>query len=116
MPAPRPPHIIEFTVPHVLTADQFDELEDLTFMQFETAHAAWPISLKITSTLLETFPDASEETKDPSRADTPVKVESTVISVATSSEWDVVSEERIRGIIRNILVEIVGGGIEIKRS
>ncbi|OCF35349.1 hypothetical protein I317_07189 [Kwoniella heveanensis CBS 569] len=117
MPAPRPPHTIELTIPHVLTDDQFDELEDLTFLHFEETLAAWPISLKITSTLIEKPSDDSSSSSSSSGSDAGgdgeveyIKTETTVISVATSSEWDVASEERIRAIVRNILVEIMGGG------
>ncbi|WVF72360.1 hypothetical protein IAT40_007175 [Kwoniella sp. CBS 6097] len=120
MPAPRPPHTIELTIPHVLTDDQFDELEDLTFLHFEETLAAWPISLKITSTLIEKPSEDSDSSSSSSSSGSGsdagggepeyVKAESTVISVATSSEWDVASEERIRAIVRNILVEIMGGG------
>ncbi|WVQ98571.1 hypothetical protein IAU59_005698 [Kwoniella sp. CBS 9459] len=125
MPAPRPPHTIELTIPHVLTDDQFDELEDLTFLHFEETLAAWPISLKITSTLIEKPSDdssSSSSSGSDSGSDAGggggagggepeyVKTETTVISVATSSEWDAASEERIRAVVRNILVEIMGGG------
>ncbi|WVQ78174.1 hypothetical protein IAT38_000257 [Cryptococcus sp. DSM 104549] len=38
------------------------------------------------------------------------KTECTTISVATSTEWGAADEESIRAIVRNILVEIMGGG------
>ncbi|WWC85223.1 uncharacterized protein L201_000082 [Kwoniella dendrophila CBS 6074] len=104
MPAPRPPHSIELTIPHVLTQDQFDELEDLCFLHFEESDDAWPISLKITSELSETLPE------DAGPEDELIKTEITKINIATSSEWNVTSEEKIRSIVRNILVEIMGGG------
>ncbi|KAK6902651.1 hypothetical protein I203_107909 [Kwoniella mangroviensis CBS 8507] len=103
MPAPRPPHSIELTIPHVLTQDQFDELEDLTFLHFEENDDAWPISLKITSELSETIPEEDPEGDM-------VKVETTTISIATSVEWNVENEEKMRSIVRGLLVEIMGGG------
>nr|ODN96865.1 hypothetical protein L204_03576 [Cryptococcus depauperatus CBS 7855] len=126
MPYPRPPHTIELTIPHVLTDAQFEELEDLTFLHFENTLEAWPISLRITSQLNElcASPSSSsddDDTSDPgssiSQVGAPpppplelVKHETTTISVSTSKEWDAVSEEAVRTIVRNILVEIMGGG------
>ncbi|WWC61411.1 uncharacterized protein I303_103994 [Kwoniella dejecticola CBS 10117] len=111
MPAPRPPHSIELSIPHVLTQDQFDELEDLTFLHFEEAEDAWPISLKITSELLEAFsgPNPEDDREGQGQGEM-VKTESTIISIATSREWDVENEEKMRQIVRNLLVEILGGG------
>lgn len=38
------------------------------------------------------------------------KSETTRISVSTSKEWDPASEEAVRRIVRNVLIEIMGGG------
>lgn len=40
----------------------------------------------------------------------------TKISVSTSKEWDPASEEAVRRIVRNILVEIMGGGSVLNPS
>ncbi|KAK8870020.1 hypothetical protein IAR55_000590 [Kwoniella newhampshirensis] len=125
MPYPRPSHTIELTIPHILTDVQFDELEDLAFHQFEDKLDAWPISLKITSSLEEsststtttsstdhdpsTPPDEGSPSADGEGGDVK-RNETTTISIATSTEWDVESEEKVREIVRKLLIEIMGGG------
>ncbi|WWC69713.1 uncharacterized protein I206_103656 [Kwoniella pini CBS 10737] len=109
MPAPRPPHSFEITIPHILTQDQFDEIEDLTFLHFEEFEDAWPISLKITSEYNESFPNQENDLDEISEIEL-IKTESTIINISTSKEWNIENEEKIRNIIRNLLIEIMGGG------
>ncbi|KIR37575.1 hypothetical protein I307_06345 [Cryptococcus deuterogattii 99/473] len=146
MPYPRPPHTIELVIPHLLTDSQFEMLEDLTFMHFEGTLEAWPISLKIITELYECItlplppaaaaspemppcrpPPSKDEyhTKGEGEAEqlegrggktTKSETTTTKISVSTSKEWDPASEEAVRRIVRNILVEIMGGGIQVKRG
>ncbi|ODN99293.1 hypothetical protein I350_07459 [Cryptococcus amylolentus CBS 6273] len=144
MPNPRPAHTIELTIGHVLTDSQFEELEDLTFLHFEGDAEAWPISLKIVSEFNQTTfipapppipasPSSSMSStgsRPPSDSGSPpppasgggddlepvVNKKTTTISVAVSREWDPASEEAVRTIVRNILMEIMGGGITVKRS
>ncbi|WWD15699.1 hypothetical protein CI109_100121 [Kwoniella shandongensis] len=125
MPYPRPSHTIELTIPHILSDVQFDELEDLAFHQFEDKLDAWPISLKITSSLEESSNSTTTPPTDGSPSFTSTstpgdgadtahgstrRTERTTISIATSTEWDVESEEKVREIVRNLLIEIMGGG------
>ncbi|WVQ71384.1 hypothetical protein IAR50_000915 [Cryptococcus sp. DSM 104548] len=134
MPYPRPSHTIELTISHVLTDSQFEELEDLTFLHFEGDPEAWPISLKIVTEFNQTTfipaPPAlppspsssisSTGSRPPSNSGSPpppgenlepvVNKKTTTISVAVSREWDPASEEAVRAIVRNILMEIMGGG------
>lgn len=94
---------------------------------------AWPISLKIITELYECItlplpPAAAASPEMPPCRPPPSKDEchtkgeggggkttksettTTKISVSTSKEWDPASEEAVRRIVRNILVEIMGGG------
>lgn len=89
---------------------------------------AWPISLKIITELNESIPlpapaphSSPPSSKEPhttnhkeEEAEQQQQRESetttTRISVSTSKEWDPASEEAVRRIVRNILVEILGGG------
>lgn len=109
----------------------------------EKQQGAWPISLKIITELYEciTLPlaaaAASPETPrcpPPSKDECHTKGEdeqreggggkaksettttTTKISVSTSKEWDPASEEAVRRIVRNILVEIMGGGSVLNPS
>ncbi|KAE8537591.1 hypothetical protein D1P53_006299 [Cryptococcus gattii VGV] len=178
MSYPRPPHTIELVIPHLLTDSQFEMLEDLTFMHFESTlgkslrllfpprkggmwktgkrrkeltekqQEAWPISLKIITELYEriTLPlaaaaaspdtppsappskgechttkvegeaDQREGGGGKTKSETTTTTTTTKISVSTSKEWDPANEEAVRRIVRNILVEIMGGGIQIKRA
>ncbi|OWZ62165.1 hypothetical protein AYX14_06945 [Cryptococcus neoformans] len=137
MPYPRPSHTIQLVIPHLLTDSQFEMLEDLTFMHFEGTLEAWPISLKIITELYESIPlpaphphphsthapsappsedESPTEEEPPQGREEKKKSETTRISVSTSKEWDPASEEAVRRIVRNVLVEIMGGGIQVKRG
>ncbi|OWT41626.1 hypothetical protein C362_00628 [Cryptococcus neoformans Bt1] len=140
MPYPRPSHTIQLVIPHLLTDSQFEMLEDLTFMHFEGTLEAWPISLKIITELYESIPlsaphphshphphsthapyappseDESPTEEEPPQGRKKKKSETTRISVSTSKEWDPASEEAVRRIVRNVLIEIMGGGIQVKRG
>lgn len=131
MPYPRPPHTIQLVIPHLLTDSQFEMVEDLTFMHFESTLEAWPISLKIITELNESIPlpapaphSSPPSSKEPHTTNHKEEAEgqresettTTRISVSTSKEWDPASEEAVRRIVRNILVEILGGGIQVKRG
>ena len=96
---------------------------------------AWPISLKIITELYESIPLPAPHPHShphphsihtpyapPSEDELPTeeeqqqgreekkKSETTRISVSTSKEWDPASEEAVRRIVRNVLIEIMGGG------
>ncbi|OXC64390.1 hypothetical protein AYX13_06207 [Cryptococcus neoformans] len=141
MPYPRPSHTIQLVIPHLLTDSQFEMLEDLTFMHFEATLEAWPISLKIITELYESIPlsaphrhshphphsthtpyappsedESPTEEEPPQGREEKKKSETTRISVSTSKEWDPASEEAVRRIVRNVLIEIMGGGIQVKRG
>ncbi|AFR93027.1 hypothetical protein C343_00910 [Cryptococcus neoformans C23] len=141
MPYPRPSHTIQLVIPHLLTDSQFEMLKDLTFMHFEGTLEAWPISLKIITELYESIPLPAPHPHShphphsihtpyapPSEDELPTeeeqqqgreekkKSETTRISVSTSKEWDPASEEAVRRIVRNVLIEIMGGGIQVKHG
>lgn len=54
--------------------------------------------------------------KAKSETTTTTTTTTTKISVSTSKEWDPASEEAVRRIVRNILVEIMGGGSVLNPS